>query len=99
MDSTARPLGDSSRGIRAFAYGVSNAGKLCKHFEFCFQPREWLVHGFKIHKDKRMVREYIPFMNEQERAIIAYLLARNEKTFEADSDGRRAASLLSHGIV
>jgi len=64
-----------------------------------FQPREWLVHGYKIHKDKRMVRKYIPFMNEQEREIIAYLLARNEKTFEADSDGGRAASLLSHGIV
>lgn len=64
-----------------------------------FRPREWFVHAFTIRREKQMVRDYIPYMNERERGIIGYLLARNQKTFEADSDGGRAASLLSHGIV
>ena len=64
-----------------------------------FRPREWFLHAFNVRRDKRMMRDYIPYMNEQEREIIGYLLARNQKTFEADADGGRAASLLSHGIV
>lgn len=38
-------------------------------------------------------------MNKYEREIIGYLLALHQKTFEAASDGGRAASLLSHGII
>ncbi|MDX2074361.1 MAG: hypothetical protein SFX19_08380 [Alphaproteobacteria bacterium] len=38
-------------------------------------------------------------MTEEERKIIAYLLAKNQKTFTAAADGGYAATLLSRGIV
>ncbi len=38
-------------------------------------------------------------MTEEERKIIAYLLAHNQKTFTAAADGGYAATLLSRGIV
>ena len=63
------------------------------------RPRVWLLYWFNNRKDQKMVRDYIPFMTEDERAIIAYLIAHNQKTFETEIDGGRAASLLSHGIV
>jgi hypothetical protein len=36
---------------------------------------------------------------KEEREIIAYLLAKNQKTFTAASDGGHARTLLSRGIV
>ena len=38
-------------------------------------------------------------MTTKEREIIAYLLAKNQKTFTAASDGGHARTLLSRGIV
>ena len=63
------------------------------------RPRTWLLYWYNNRKDQKMVRDYIPFMTEHERAVIAHLIAHNQKTFEAEIDGGRAASLLSHGIV
>ena len=47
----------------------------------------------------RWLRDYIPTMTIEERNIIAYLLAKNQRTFMADSDGGYAAPLISHRIV
>jgi hypothetical protein len=38
-------------------------------------------------------------MTPDERAIIGYLLAENQKTFTCDHDGGNAATLISRGIV
>jgi len=64
-----------------------------------FAPREWFIHWVKTRQEKRAAEKYIPFMNEHERAIIAYLLEHNEKTFTTDADGGYATTLISRGIV
>jgi hypothetical protein len=61
-----------------------------------FPVQTWLLHW--IYRAKRAVREYIPHMTEQERTIVGYLLAKNQKMFTAarpqpsacGSSGRRA---------
>jgi hypothetical protein len=64
-----------------------------------FPIQKWVVHWRNIRKAKTGLRAYIPHMTQHERAIIAYLLAKNQKTFTASSDGGYAATLLSRGIV
>jgi hypothetical protein len=67
---------------------------------FRFLPvQRWIVHGVNRHRAKRAVQDYIPHMTAQEKQIIAYLLAKNQKMFTAESDGGYAATLLSRGIV
>jgi hypothetical protein len=50
-------------------------------------------------ENQRGLHKYIPHMTEREREVISYLLAKNQKTFEAAADGGRVATLLSRGIV
>lgn len=66
--------------------------------EFC-RPRERLARWLQKRADRRAVRDYIPHMTEEERAIVAYLLARNQRMFRYTIDGGRAATLLARGIV
>jgi hypothetical protein len=61
--------------------------------------QNWIMHWITIHKKKRAVRDYIPHMTEQERKIISYLLAKNQKTFTYTIDGGYAVTLISRGIV
>jgi hypothetical protein len=60
-----------------------------------FQPREWFVHSINIRRQIREVRDYIPHMTPIEREIIAYLLAKKQKTFVAAADGGHAMLLIS----
>jgi hypothetical protein len=64
-----------------------------------FPVDKWLVHYVTLHREKRGLRGYIPYMMPKEREIIGYLLAKNQKTFCAEVDGGRAGTLLSRGIV
>lgn len=64
-----------------------------------FQPRDRLDRWIKEKQLQKTVREYIPFMTEQERKIISYLLANNQKTITAEQDGGYAATLISRGIL
>jgi hypothetical protein len=64
-----------------------------------FPVQMWLRHWINNQRTKRAVRDYIPHMTERERTIIGYLLAKNQKTFTAASDGGYAATLLSRGII
>lgn len=64
-----------------------------------FPVQMWFLHWLEKRRAKRAVRDYIPHMTERERKIISYLLAKNQKTFTAASDGGQAATLLSRGIV
>lgn len=63
------------------------------------QPRRWLAKWAGEKQHRKAVREYIPFMTDQERRIVAYLLHHNQKTFTAASDGGYAATLISRKIV
>ena len=49
--------------------------------------------------DQKKVKELIPYMTDQDKAIIGYLLHHNQKMFNADQDGGYAAPLISKGIV
>jgi len=62
-----------------------------------FRPR--LGRWATIRRENRAVRDYIKHMTENEREIIAYLLAKNQKMFTCDVDGGHASTLLSRGIV
>jgi hypothetical protein len=64
-----------------------------------FPIQMWVVHWIEIRRSKRRFRDYIPHMTPTEREIIAYLLAKNQKTFTTSSDGGHARTLLSRGIV
>lgn len=48
---------------------------------------------------RREAADYIPHMTENERKIIAYLLAHNQKMFTNTPDCGHATTLLSRGIV
>lgn len=63
------------------------------------QPRVWIVRWSKLRSERHAVRDYIPHMQDREREIIGYLLAKNQKMFSAEADGGYAAPLLSRGIV
>ena len=64
-----------------------------------FPIQTWVVHWVNIHRGKKAVRDYIPHMTPQERAIIAYLLAKNQKMFTTEGDGGYAKTLISRRIV
>jgi hypothetical protein len=61
--------------------------------------QSWIVHRITILKQKRDVRDYIPHMTIEERQIISYLLAKNQKTFTYTLDGGYATTLISREIV
>jgi hypothetical protein len=79
-------------GALAIASTVSAANNF-------FQPRAWMFHRWRIRGEQQRLRDYIPHMTEHEREIVSYLLTKQQKTFEAASDGGRAATLMSRGIV
>ncbi|MCA6114959.1 superinfection exclusion B family protein [Bradyrhizobium sp. WSM 1738] len=79
-------------GFLAIASFISAALKF-------FPVQTWVLHAVKLRRAKRAVRDYIPFMTEEKKKIVAYMLAKNQKMFTAESDGGYAASLLSRGIV
>jgi len=64
-----------------------------------FPIHKWVIHWINVRRARRDLAGYIPHMTPKEREILAYLLARNQKTFTAESDGGHAATLLSRGIV
>jgi hypothetical protein len=51
-----------------------------------FPIQVWLVHWRNVAREKRDAREYIEHMTAEEKAIIAYLLAKNQKMFTCASD-------------
>lgn len=64
-----------------------------------FSPQRWIIRKIKLWRARNDLTKYIPFMTENEKRIIAYLLHKNQKTFTASSDGGHAGTLLSRGIV
>ena len=59
----------------------------------------WFAYWMKERRFKRRVREYIPHMTAKDREIVAYLLAHNQKVFQAAHDGGYAAPLIARGII
>jgi hypothetical protein len=67
-------------------------------FKF-FPIHKWFAHWINIRRQKRAARNYIPHMTSEERQIIAYLLAKNQKMFTCAHDGGYATTLISRGIL
>ena len=59
----------------------------------------WVQDWFTIRRVKREVVDYIPFMTPKEKQIIAYLLHKNQKSFDCAADFGHAASLAGRKIV
>lgn len=74
------------------------ASMLSGLFKF-LRPDAWIVHWRRVAMQRKAVRDYIPHMTEEERGIIGYLLANNQKMFTGASDGGHATTLISRGIV
>lgn len=64
-----------------------------------FPLHRWIARRQSMRAAQKAAVDYIPHMTENERKIIAYLLAKNQKVFEAESNGGYANTLLSRGIV
>jgi hypothetical protein len=93
----------------AHVLGLIVAGVLCGCL-FCINlassvwtatggARRGLMRLIERHRDKKRVEREMPFLTPKERAIIAYLLAKNQKMFEVLPDGEEAATLISKGFV
>jgi hypothetical protein len=80
-------------------FGLLTAANLATALNTFLRPGAWILRQMRLHRAKRAVRDYIPYMTEQEKKIVAYLLAKNQKMFGADRDGGYAATLLSRGII
>lgn len=64
-----------------------------------FPLQRWIVRWVNIRREQRAARNYLPHMTAEEKKIVAYLLAHNQKTFTAAQDGGYATTLISRGIV
>ncbi len=64
-----------------------------------FPVHQWIARRRRIRAAQKALVDYIPHMTDNERRIIAYLLAKNQKMFEAEGNGGYASTLLSRGIV
>jgi hypothetical protein len=61
--------------------------------------QRWVARWITTRREKRSLQNYIPYMTPKEREIVAYLLAKHQKTITAAADGGYAATLLSRGII
>jgi hypothetical protein len=50
-------------------------------------------------KHRELFRDYVPYLTENEREILAYLYQNNQKTFVADMTGDLASTLYNRGLV
>ena len=64
-----------------------------------FPIRPWIVHFVNERRFRREVRDYLPYLSNKDREIIAFLLAKNHKQFTADQDGGHLVNLISRKFV
>ena len=86
----------SFAGILCGCLALASWGSAIYNF---FPIHKWFLHQINIVRSKRKLRDYIPHMTPKEKEIIAFLLAKNQKTFTAAENGGHAATLLSQGFV
>lgn len=79
-------------GVLWVAFVVRDTWKL---IDISAYWRRW-QHG---RARRKSVAAYIPFMNEDERRIVGYLLEHSQKSFDCALDGGYAATLIARGIV
>jgi hypothetical protein len=90
--------------IHLVAFGLLLFGflALASFFSALFRiapVHRWAVTWWNLRRQQQAAEDYIQYMTDREKEIIAFLLAKNQKMFDAEIDGGYAAPLLSRGIV
>jgi hypothetical protein len=83
--------------LLTFGLALAPVGSsLQAHVHRSLQKREWRQHQQEAEQE---FRDYIEHLTDNERQILGYLLAKNQKTFDVADDGGYAASLIARGFV
>jgi hypothetical protein len=61
--------------------------------------REFVLDFFQQRAERKALLEYIPQMRQVERDICAFLIDRNWRTFDGETDGGHASTLMAFGFV
>ena len=95
--TTDSPLWIAIPAIAALICGSLFLASIGDWFVKAIKPRigKWR----RIRRNQKMVRDFIPYMTDQDRAIIGYLLHHNQKMFQFEDTCGYAAPLLSKGII
>jgi hypothetical protein len=61
--------------------------------------RRAMVDSLRNRRARKRIRDYIPHLTDDERAIFGYLVHKNQKTFTSAIDGGKAATLIAQGFI
>lgn len=61
--------------------------------------REAVVTAAVVRAEKVRIKQELAFLTPDERHILAYLLSKNQKMFEVQPDGEKAATLMAKGFL
>ncbi len=93
------PLWVAIPSIFGLIFGFLSLAAIGDTFVKAFKPNkrfmQWLWRRNKV----KEVSSFMPYMTDDDRKIIGYLLYHKQKTFQADSDGGYAAPLISKGVI
>ena len=99
IPTTNSPLWIAVPSIGAVIFGclslAAMGNALAKAIKLGMRIDQWRLKRQKIIE----VREYIPYLTDEDREIIGYLLYHNQKMFQTNQDGGYAAPLISKGII
>ena len=99
IPTTNSPLWTAVPSIGAVIFGCLSLAAIGNALAKAIKPGmridQWRLKRQKIIE----VREYIPYMTDEDREIIGYLLYHNQKMFQTNQDGGYAAPLISKGII
>ena len=79
-------------GALAIASIIASAAKF-------FRLRRRFAQWLQRRHDQERLRKYIPFMSNDEKRILGYLLYHRQKTFLAELSGGYAVGLISKGFI
>ncbi len=99
IPTTNSPLWVTVPFIAGLIFGFLSLAAIGDALAKALEPSKRIKQWFWKRKKIKDVSNFIPYMTEQDRAIIGYLLYHNQKTFQAGSDGGYAAPLISKGII
>ncbi len=93
------PLWIAIPSIFALIFGFLSLAAIGDAFVKTFRPNKRIMQWIWRRNKAKEVSNFIPYMTDDDRKIIGYLLYHKQKTFQADSDGGYAAPLISKGFI
>ena len=77
--------------------GMITLAKILEALTNAIRPR--IARWRRRRLEQKAAEGFIPYMTARDKAIIGYLLYRNQKMFLADKTGELAVSLIARGII